>query len=138
MVCLVFFALRPTVQAKGAIRAGKGPLFTVLKRQTVSPRLRRPRDYYSLRVQSLRCRLRNKARNRQTMISCLDLYRAGFRVGPGFSFSLSLLLAALLSPPALRGGPASSAAAAVAGHGEGGEGRRERAGRKERPRRERG
>ena len=67
----------------------RGSLFTVLKRQTVSPRLRRPRDYYSLRVQSLRCRLRNKARNRQTMISCLDLYRAGFRVGPGFSFSLS-------------------------------------------------
>ena len=40
--------------------------------------------------------MRNKARNRQTMISCLDLYRAGFRVGPGFSFSL--LVAALLSP----------------------------------------
>ena len=69
----------------------RGSLFTVLKRQTVSLRLRRPRDYYSLRVQSLRCRLRNKARNRQTMISCLDLYRAGFRVGPGFSFSLSFL-----------------------------------------------
>ena len=84
----------------------RGSLFTVLKRQTVSPRLRRPRDYYSLRVQSLRCRLRNKARNRQTMISCLDLYRAGFHVGPGFSLSFlrrssrhPLYAAAPLPPP---------------------------------------
>ena len=39
----------------------RGSLFTVLKRQTVSPRLRRPRDYYSLRVQSLRCRLKEQS-----------------------------------------------------------------------------
>ena len=99
MVCLFFFAPRPTVQAKRAIRAGKG-LFVYGAKKTdclaSPPSSQRLRT--SLRVQSLRCRLRNKARNRQTMISCLDLYRAGFRVGPGLSFSLSLLVAALLSP----------------------------------------
>ena len=133
-----FFAPRPTVQAKRAIRAGKG-LFVYGAKKTdclaSPPSSQRLRT--SLRVQSLRCRLRNKARNRQTMISCLDLYRAGFRVGPGLSFSLSLLVAALLSPLARRrGGPASSAAAAaaVAGHGEGGEGQREREERGLRPR----
>ena len=92
MVCLIFFLLSVRQFRLKEPSRSKG-LFVYGAKTTdclASPRLRRPRDYYSLRVQSLRCRLRNKARNRQTMISCLDLYRAGFRVGPGLFLSLSL------------------------------------------------